>query len=60
MHTLFIAATILFTSVSAVSLGIAAGYAAIWAILNAFGRQPGPEPVTVSVDVSTQTLTASR
>ena len=53
MHTLFIAATILFTSVSAVSLGIAAGYAAIWAILNAFGHQSSHEPAMVPVETVT-------
>lgn len=44
MRTILISTTILFTSVSAVSLGIGAGYAAIRAILAAFGRRPSQEP----------------
>ena len=54
MHTILIATTILFTSLSAVAIGIAAGYAAIWAILAAFGRHPSPEPALVPVQTATQ------
>lgn len=43
VRTILISTTILFTSVSAVGLGIGAGYAAIWAILAAFGRRPAQE-----------------
>jgi hypothetical protein len=53
VHTLLIATTILFTSVSAVGLGVGAGYAAIWAVLAAFGRHSGPQPALVPVETAT-------
>ena len=55
MHTLLISTTILFTSISAVGLGVFLGYAAIWGILTAFGRQPRPEPARVPVEPATVT-----
>ncbi len=53
MHTILIAATIFFTSLSAVALGVAAGYASIWAILTAFGRRSTPQPAVVPVETVT-------
>ncbi len=62
MRTMLISTVILFTTVvSAVAIGIAAGYAAIWAILAAFGRQPAlPEPALVTVEATSEPLAASR
>jgi len=54
VHTLLVSTTIFFTSVSAVGIGIGAGYAAIWAILAAFGRHPRPEPVAVPAQAAIQ------
>ncbi len=53
MHTILIAATIFFTSISAVALGVAAGYASIWAILTAFGHHSAPQPAVVAVETVT-------
>lgn len=50
---MLIAATIFFTSISAVGLGIGAGYASIWAILAAFGRHSISEPAMVPVEHAT-------
>lgn len=55
VHTLLISTTILFTSISAVGLGVAMGYTAIWAILSAFGRHPRPEPARVPAEPATVT-----
>ncbi len=57
---MLISTVILFTTVvSAVAIGIAAGYAAIWAILTVFGRQSTQEPALVTVEATTEPLTAS-
>ena len=58
---MLISTVILFTTVvSAVAIGIAAGYAAIWAILAAFGRQSTPaEPALVNVEATSEPLAAS-
>ncbi len=53
MHTVLIAATIFFTSISAVGLGVVVGYASIWAILAAFGRHSSPQPALVAVKTAT-------
>ncbi|MBZ5646250.1 MAG: hypothetical protein LAN37_03385 [Acidobacteriia bacterium] len=50
---MLISTTILFTIVSAVAVGIVAGYAAIWGILTALGRRPAAqEPALVPVETA--------
>jgi len=59
---MLISTTILFTTiVSAVAIGIGAGYASIWAILSAFGHRPQrQEPVLVPVEAEARSLLTSR
>jgi hypothetical protein len=53
VRTMLISTTILFTIVSAVAVGIVAGYAAIWGILTALGRRPAAqEPALVPVETA--------
>jgi len=58
VRTLLISTTILFTSISAVALGVAIGYAAIWSVLVAFGHRRQQEPAPL-IGVGTASM-ASR
>ncbi|MCI0348349.1 MAG: hypothetical protein L0Z53_02900 [Acidobacteriales bacterium] len=49
MRTMLVSTTVLLTILSAVSLGIIAGYLAIWGILRLFARRHRPDPQATQV-----------
>ena len=59
MRTMLTSTIILFTTIlSSVAIGVGAGYAAIWAILAAFGHRH--EPAVVRVEATAEPLPTAR